>query len=108
MRFESSNHFVNISLVDSNDVNLEQKNSNSKLKGIVVYKNVVSGIDLEYDILPTKVKENIIIKNKNSDIDKLSFCIETDAELILNDNKTISAIKNNKKKSRKENLPALT
>lgn len=96
MRFESSNHYVNIYTINSNETKLDKKASNSKLNEVVLYKNIFNNVDLEYIVMPTQVKENIILKTKDSDIDKICFCIETDVELILNTNKTISAVKENK------------
>ena len=71
MKIEENNHFLEINLLDNNNVPIIKKENTSKLTDSVVYEDVLNGIDLEYKVLPTKVKENIIIKNKNFTPDKL-------------------------------------
>ena len=95
MKVEENNHFLEISLLDTNNVPIIKKENTSKLTDSVVYEDVLNGIDLEYKVLPTKVKENIIIKNKNSVPNKLCFSVKTNLQLEVH-NKIILAKDNQK------------
>lgn len=95
MKVEENNHFLEISLLDTNNVPIIKKENISKLTDSVVYEDVLNGIDLEYKVLPTKVKENIIIKNKNSVPNKLCFSVKTNLQLEVH-NKIILAKDNQK------------
>ena len=87
MKMIKDNHFLEIKLNNQN-------NTVSKvLDKKVIYQEILPNIDLEYLVLPTKVKENIILKNNN--INKISFLIETNLELVLDNNK-IKAINKDK------------
>ncbi len=95
MKVEEDNHFLEINLLDSNNVPVVKKDNISKLSDSVIYEEVLNGIDLEYKVMPTKVKENIIIKNKNSVPNKLCFSVKTNLQLEI-DNKAILAKNNGK------------
>ncbi len=87
MKMIKDDYFLEIKLNDQNNVKgkfLDKK---------VIYEDILPGIDLEYSLLPTKVKENIILKNNN--IDKISFLIKTNLNLVVNDKK-IDAKENDK------------
>ncbi len=90
MKIKVLDDYINIYLKDSSETYLTN-NSDS-----VIYEDIIKGIDLQYILMPTKVKENIIIKDKSSLDNKLNFTIDTNLELVQNDNKTICAIKGNK------------
>ena len=66
----------------------------SKFTDEVKYENVQENIDLDYKVLSNKVKESIVLKNKNNVPQKLSFYIDTDLTLTL-DNNSIYATDNN-------------
>ena len=87
MKMIKDNHFLEIKLNNQN--NIVSKILDKK----VIYNEILPNIDLEYLVLPTKVKENIILKNNN--INKISFLIKTNLELIVN-NKKIEAKKSDK------------
>lgn len=93
MKIEEDNHYLEINLLDSNDVPIKKE---EKINDSVKYENILNGVDLEYKVLPTKVKENIIINTKESILDKLSFLVNTDLDLVINNDKSISAVKDNK------------
>lgn len=87
MKMIKDNYFLEIKLDNQNSINgkfLDKK---------VIYNEILPNIDLEYLVLPTKVKENIILKNSN--FNKISFLIKTNLELIIN-NEKIEAKKNDK------------
>ena len=50
---------------------------------------------IEYNVLSSKVKESIIIKDKINIPSNITFNLDTDLLLILNDDKSISAFKDN-------------
>ncbi len=82
MKMIKDNYFLEIKLDNQNSINgkfLDKK---------VIYNEILPNIDLEYLVLSTKVKENIILKNNN--INKISFLIKTNLELVVN-NKEIDA-----------------
>lgn len=96
MKIEEDNHYLEINLLDSNNVPIKKEENVSKLTDSVKYENILNGIDLEYKVLPTKVKENIIINSEDSVVDTLNFLVNTDLDLVVNKDKSISAVKNNK------------
>jgi len=96
MEIQEGEHYLNINLLDSNNVPVKKQENISKLTSSIKYENILNGIDLEYKVLPTKVKENIIINNKESVVDKLNFIVDTDLSLIKNNNGSISALYENK------------
>ena len=95
MMIQIKNHYIKIKLNDSNEALLKISSNDSRYIQNVKYENVYDGIDFEYVIMPTKVKENIIIKNQSSIRNKINFIIETDMDLILKDNELI-ALSDNK------------
>ena len=92
IKLQKDGHFINIQLKQSEKY-LQKKLE--CLKNIASYKNVFKNIDLDYKILPTKVKESIIIKDRLSVPKDLTFTLYTDLSLIINDDKTISALNGN-------------
>jgi len=96
MKIEEDNHYLEINLLDSNNVPIKKEENVSRLTDSVKYENILNGIDLEYKVLPTKVKENIIINSKDSVVDTLNFLVNTDLDLVVNKDKSISAVKDNK------------
>ena len=94
MKIEEDNNFLEITLLDSNNVPIIKNENISKFSDAVKYKNILNGIDLEYKIMSTKVKENIIINNKESILKNLYFSVKTNLELVINNN-VISAKKGN-------------
>lgn len=94
IKIEKDNHFINISLEKINEFDIEKENTNSKFNSSIKYINVLNNIDIRYDLISSKIKESIFIKDKNSDIDKLVFNINTDLDLKINKDNSISAIYN--------------
>lgn len=69
--------FMNLKLVKSNNLNIKKEKCKNKINQKVKMINVLDGIDFNYKIISNMIKEDIIIKNKNSDINKLKFFIDT-------------------------------
>ena len=78
-------HFLKVHLYDNKDLQLEKDGESIK------YINTYDGIDFVYNLTGSKVKENIILKNKESAINSIDFKIETDLSLSLSDDKEIMA-----------------
>lgn len=88
------NSYIKTKLVSCNLSQLTENVTESKLHKKVCYPNILDNLDLEYSIMPGKVKEAIILKNQDVDLDKLVFRLETNLDLKLTDNKKIIAKKN--------------
>lgn len=84
MKMEKEQFFLNIKLENINSSILLKENED------IYYKNILNDVDLKYQVKSNKVKEEIILKN-NPSTDKLSFIIETNLNLKLQ-NKEIYAL----------------
>ena len=93
MEVSIDDKFIKTRLLNPNLSELTENIMESKLHKNVCYSNILDNIDLEYNVLPTKVKEAIILKNKNVCTEKLVFSIETNMKLSLLENKKIIAEK---------------
>lgn len=93
MEVSIDDKFIKTRLLNPNLSKLTENIMESKTHKNVCYSNILDNIDLEYNVLPTKVKEAIILKNKNVCIEKLVFSIETNMKLSLLENKKIIAEK---------------
>jgi len=71
-------------------------NGESQYCQTVRYNSILNGIDFEYHVNPTRIKENIIVNSENNLLDKIEFKIHTKLKLVLCNNKSINAIQNNK------------
>lgn len=95
MKLEQNGHYIITNIKNNKNYTIEKENSKSKLCDTIKYIEVLKNIDISYDVTPSKVKENIFIKNKDADIDNLIFEIKTDLDLELKE-KTIIVKDNNK------------
>lgn len=93
MEVSIDDNFIKTRILNPNLSELTENIMESKLYKNVCYSNILDNIDLEYNVLPTKVKEAIILKNKNVCVEKLVFSIETNMKLSLLENKKIIAEK---------------
>lgn len=93
MKFERDNNYIEFYLKNCNDTIITKLEDSNKLQSSIKYENVLKDITLEYLICPTKVKENIILKNKNCDLNNIKYFLKTNLELKLQDNKSVIAIK---------------
>lgn len=92
LEFIKNGHYFKMSLKDSFKVSNKELKKDNKIrkKGSISYNEVFENTDLSYQILPQKVKETIVFKDKNSIKDKIVFDIKTDLELTLENNKIVS------------------
>ncbi len=75
-----------------------KKNTKLKLKknkNNVYYTNIIDDIDINYEVLSNKLKESIILKNKDNIPNKLVFNIDTNLTLEENNNIIIAKDKDN-------------
>lgn len=84
MMMKNGEHYLKVSVDDCNKTLLKEVSSESKLYKSVLYEQIIDNVDLEYNVLPTKVKEVIILRNNQIKFDKLGFRIETDLALETN------------------------
>lgn len=92
LEMNKSNHYFKMSLRGTDNVSNKELKKDNKIrkKGSISYNNVYNNIDLNYQILPKKIKETIVIKDRKSIKDKFIFDIKTDLELTLENNKIVS------------------
>lgn len=83
---EKDNHYLKIYLNKNKSNNLKISKINNK----VLFKDIMEDIDFDYNIISTKLKESIILKNKNNIPESLVFKLETNLNLYIN-NKRIEA-----------------
>lgn len=65
---------------------LKSKNNNTNIKRNkqdLIFENILEDIDIDYKVISTKLKESIILKNKNNIPSSLSFKIDTNLVLEL-------------------------
>ena len=93
IKYEVSGHYININLKESKDNFLTKILKYSNLINNLKYEDILENIDIEYKLLPTKVKESIIIKEKKNVPSKFDFILETDMDLFLCENGKIQARK---------------
>lgn len=87
IKLKIKNHNIQWSLQNSNKVNaIKTNNKETKEKfelknissGTVEYKDILNGIDLQYNIISNSIKENIILKDKESIKQQITFEFKTD------------------------------
>ena len=77
-------YFLNFKLFNIDHYNPIKMKSTNKLISYLNHKNLLNGIDFMYEILSNKIKENIIIKNIDSDFENIKFFVETNLNLEIN------------------------
>ena len=89
LEVKKSKHYLKFRINNCNKVNNKPLKKDQKIRkrGEIRYNNIFDNIDVIYDILPSKIKESIIIKDKASIKDEFIFNIDTDLELELVDGK---------------------
>lgn len=96
MQMSVGNNYIKTRLVYQKEVDIKENITQSKLHKNICYPDIIDNVDLEYNVMPGKVKEAIILKNKNVDLERLFFLIETNTKLELKENKKIiSTVDNN-------------
>lgn len=89
LEVKKSKHYLKFRINNCNKVNNKPLKKDQKIRkrGEIRYNNIFDNIDVIYDILPSKIKESIIIKDKASIKDEFIFNINTDLGLKLVDGK---------------------
>lgn len=80
-----NDNYINISLEENdlvNDINYQDN--------YIIYKNILPNIDIKYDLVGKTAKETIVVNSKIDGLDKIRFNIDTNLELIIQDNKVIA------------------
>ncbi len=93
MQMETLDYYLNIRLKTHGDFSIQKNTNKSILEDRICYKNILENMDLDYQVLATKVKESIVLHNKNANINELEFIIRTNMELNIIDDKRICASK---------------
>lgn len=84
MKLIINDHYLDISIVNSNNIIPITYDNN------INYENILNGIDLEYQLLSNKIKENIIIKDKLYKKEYLDFIVSTDLDLVICNNNILA------------------
>jgi len=92
--YELNGGYLSFELLNNNNVPVKILDNSNQFSQTVKYENLFDGIDFEYIVTPTTLKENIIIKNKSDILDVINFRLNTNLKLELN-NGSINAIKDN-------------
>lgn len=83
------NDIKETTLEDEIQNKLQQDKTTSEVK----YENVLDNIDLEYQIMPSIIKENIILNEAPENDFKIDYCLETNGlDLTVNDDNSISLL----------------
>ena len=96
MKIKIDNNFLKFRLNNDKNVNLEQMKKVNKLKEEIKYKDILDNVDLKYQIISSKIKEEIILKNRFKSKREIVFEIISNFLLELNLDKTISLKKGEK------------
>ena len=86
------NYYLKIYLQNHKNNNMKLKSNKENIK----LENILNDIDIDYNVVSTKLKESIILKNKNNIPLSLSFKIDTNLELELEEKGSILAKDNDK------------
>lgn len=89
VKLKINNHNIKWSLQNSNKVNAIKLDDNGNKEegkfdlknissGTVKYENILDNIDIEYNVVSSKIKENIILKDKSAINQEISFEYDTD------------------------------
>lgn len=78
-------NYINISLNDEYHLNDIIYKDNS-----IIYKNILSNIDIKYDIVGKTAKETIIVNEQISNFSKVNFLINTNLELVEKENNIVA------------------
>ena len=81
------NYYLKIYLQNHKNNNMKLKSNKENIK----LENILNDIDIDYNVVSTKLKESIILKNKNNIPLSLSFKIDTNLELELEEKGSILA-----------------
>lgn len=79
MRMEKDEYFIDIKLKNSSEFSISKNKQKSKSANSITYKNIKENTDIEYKILPSKVKETIILYDNSKSF--FTFVVDTNLKL---------------------------
>ena len=85
LEIKKENHFMKVGIETNHKVEHDKLKKDNKIrkKGKIKYPNIFDNVDIYYEILPNKIKENILILNKEGVKDKIEFHMDSDLPLNL-------------------------
>ena len=90
LKMEKDNYYLELKLKEAKEV----KAKKVRRKPEIAYPNILEGVDIEYQTLPTKVKETIILQNEEASRKKFSFLVNTNLTLSLEHNTILAKNQN--------------
>ena len=84
MKIERDGNYIDIRLKEMNNVTAKKKQRAKEIE----YSKILPDVDIKYQLLPTKIKETIVLQNKNQN--KFTFFLETNLTLYLENNEIIA------------------
>ena len=90
MEIEKDGYYLKIKLKNNKFNKFDVKKQELK------YIDILENIDIDYKVMNNKVKEGLILKNKSCINKEILFDIDTNLDLILKEDRSIIALKNNK------------
>ena len=94
--YEYKSSLLSLTLFESNKSKAKVIKCDNKYLGKILYEDMLDGIDFEYSITPTKVKEKIIIKEKRFLKEKITFMLKTNLHIKINSKNDVIVIKDGK------------
>ena len=90
MEIEKDGYYLKIKLKNNKFNKFDVKKQELK------YIDILDNIDIDYKIMNNKVKEGLILKDKSCIDKKILFDVDTNLDLILKEDRSIIALKDNK------------
>lgn len=81
IELHKENYYLIMDILNKSKDYFFNVNNNSKEKSVVQFENILDYIDMSYELSFDKIKENIILKNKTTNISDISFIINTNLKL---------------------------
>ena len=80
LTFQKEKNYVNFFFLKNNKFTIDNTSYE------ITYHNILLNVDLQYKFLHNEIKDYLIIKNKNVDIQKLKFKFKTNMQVVLKNN----------------------
>ena len=92
VNLKKDNYYLNMYLDENNINKLNIKRNNN----VAYYNNIINNVDIKYEIINSKVKESIVLNNRDDKFGKLNFIIKTNLLLEKVNNEIIAKSLNEK------------
>lgn len=89
MKLKKNRDVLEVQLPNCNDVEIKKERQFSKWMSSVSYREIFAGVDLEYQVLPSKVKETIILKDRDETRENFTFLLKTNLVLALDNGNVV-------------------